>query len=80
MTAEEAETYHTAQIETFAGTNADMVSAFTMTYGDEAIGIVNAARKVNLPVVISFTVETDGKLPSGENLKDAIEKVDEGNG
>lgn len=30
-----------------------------------------------MPVVILFIVETDGKLPSGQTLKDAIETVDE---
>ncbi|WP_247236128.1 homocysteine S-methyltransferase family protein [Telluribacter sp. SYSU D00476] len=77
MTAEEAETYHTAQIAVFADTSVDMVSAITMNYVEEAIGIVRAANANNLPVVISFTVETDGKLPTGMRLKDAIEQVDQ---
>ncbi len=77
MTVDEAEVYHGPQIETFAGTEADMVSALTMTYSDEAIGIGRAAQKNAIPVVISFTVETDGRLPSGESLQQAIERVDE---
>jgi S-methylmethionine-dependent homocysteine/selenocysteine methylase len=76
MSEEEAERYHAAQIETFRETDADMVSALTMTHTEEAIGLTRAARSEGMPVVISFTVETDGKLPSGEILKDAIEKVD----
>jgi len=76
MTADEAAAYHSAQIGTFAGTGADLVTAITMTYADEALGIVLAARDADLPVVISFTVETDGKLPSGQSLGDAIEEVD----
>ena len=44
MSAEEAEAYHAPQIATFAGTEADLVSALTMTYANEAIGIVRAAR------------------------------------
>jgi homocysteine S-methyltransferase len=78
MTAEEAEAYHAQQIETFAGTAADLVTAITMTYVDEAIGIVRAARAAGIPVVISFTVETDGRLPSGQPLREAIEEVDAG--
>jgi S-methylmethionine-dependent homocysteine/selenocysteine methylase len=76
MNAEEAEAYHAAQIGTFAGTAADLVTAITMTYVDEAVGVVRAARAAGIPVVISFTVETDGRLPSGQPLREAIEEVD----
>lgn len=76
MTAEEAEKYHTPQISAFSHTEADVVTAFTINYVEEAIGIVRAAKSAGMPVVISFTVETDGKLPSGDTLKDAIEAVD----
>ena len=59
-----------------------MVTAITMTYADEAIGVTRAAQQAGLPVVISFTLETDGRLPSGQSLADAIEQVDRetGNG
>lgn len=73
---EEAEHYHRTQIETFSETNADLVTALTLTYAKEAIGLARAAKAAAMPVVISFTVETDGKLPSGQTLKDAIEEVD----
>jgi S-methylmethionine-dependent homocysteine/selenocysteine methylase len=76
MTAGEAEAYHGEQIGTFAGTAAEMVSAITMTYVDEAVGIARAAQAAGLPAVISFTVETDGRLPSGQPLGAAIEQVD----
>ena len=76
MSAEEAEAYHAVQIGTFAETAADLVTAITMTYADEAVGVVRAAQAVGLPVVISFTVETDGRLPSGQPLREAIEEVD----
>ena len=76
MDEAEAERYHCAQIETFRDTEADMVSAITMTYSAEAIGIARAATSCSLPVVISFTVEVDGRLPSGETLAEAIEGVD----
>ena len=77
MSAQEAEAYHWAQIETFAISAADMVTAITMNYVEEAIGIARAAQRANIPVVISFTVETDGNLPTGQSLKSAIERVDE---
>ena len=76
MTAAEAAEYHDAQIASFAATSADMICAITMTYAEEAIGIVNAATQHGMPAVIGFTTETDGRLPSGQSLRDAIEQVD----
>jgi len=76
MTAHEAEQYHREQISVFSDTDADMVSAYTLNYPDEAIGIARAARAANIPAVISFTVETDGRLPSGDELAAAIDLVD----
>ena len=76
MTTEEAEAYHAAQVHTFAGTAADLVTAITMTYTEEATGVAQLARAAQIPAVISFTTETDGKLPSGQDLQEAIETVD----
>ena len=73
MTADAAELYHAHQVEVFANTQADMVSAITMTYPEEAIGIARAAAKAGIPAAISFTVETDGRLPTGASLREAIE-------
>jgi S-methylmethionine-dependent homocysteine/selenocysteine methylase len=80
MSAEEAQAYHNAQIKAFAETAVDQVTAITMTNVPEAIGVTRAAQAVGLPVVISFTVETDGRLPSGETLKQAIDSVDAATG
>ncbi len=76
MSADEAERYHRPQIETLSDTAADLISALTLTYPAEAVGIVRAARRAEMPVVISFTVETDGRLPDGTPLREAIERVD----
>ena len=76
MSAPEAAAYHGLQARAFAEAGAAMMTAVTMTYVDEAIGVVSAAGAVGLPVVISFTVETNGTLPSGEALGDAITRVD----
>ena len=76
MSEHEAERYHLPQIEAFRETDADMVSAVTINYSAEASGIVFAARVCGLPAAISFTVETDGRLPSGEDLGEAIKRVD----
>jgi len=77
MTAEAARAYHRPQITTFADTQADLITAMTLTYPDEAIGIAQAARDLEMPVVLSFTVETDGNLPDGSTLAAAIARVDE---
>ena len=74
MSAAEAESYHADQARSLAG--ADMIAAITMTYADEAIGIARAAAAAGVPCAISFTVETDGRLPSGQALGDAIDQVD----
>jgi homocysteine S-methyltransferase len=76
MSAREAEQYHAVQLRVLADTAADLASAVTITYADEAIGIVRAAEKAGLPCAISFTLETDGKLPSGQTLWSAIDRVD----
>ena len=76
MSAEEAADYHSLQARAFAEAGAQMMSAVTMTYAEEAIGVTDAATAVGLPVVVSFTVETDGRLPSGQSLAEAIEQVD----
>jgi homocysteine S-methyltransferase len=76
LTADETYAYHRPQVDTFAMTAVDFVNALTITYAAEAIGIAQAAQAAELPVAISFTLETDGRLPSGQPLSEAIEEVD----
>ena len=76
LAADAAESYHQAQISTFAETAAGMVTACTIPYAAEAVGIVRAASNAGLPAAISFTLETDGRLPSGQPLGEAIAQVD----
>lgn len=77
MTIAEAKEYHQPQIEIFRDNDADMVAALTINYVEEAIGITLAAQACGMPVAISFTVETDGKLPTGQTLEEAITQVDQ---
>ena len=77
MDVEQAKNYHQEQITTFHLAEVDMISGITMTYAEEAIGIVKAAESLQIPSVISFTLETNGRLPSGQLLKEAIQQVDE---
>ncbi len=80
MSEEDAQRYHSLQVEVFSETEADMVSAITMTNVNEAIGLARAAAAAGMPAAISFTVETDGRLPTGQPLKDAIVQVDAATG
>lgn len=76
MDADEYETYHAAQIASFEAAGADMVAAYTMNNINEAIGIARAAKRLGMPCMIAFTVETDGRLVTGRTLKEAIETTD----
>ncbi|MEP4806275.1 MAG: homocysteine S-methyltransferase family protein [Hyphomicrobiales bacterium] len=76
LTPESAEAYHSEQIETFKAAGADIVTALTLNTTDEAIGIAKASAQAGIPSVISFTIEKDRRLRSGETLKQAVEMVD----
>lgn len=76
MSEGEAETYHALQVRAFAEAGADMVTAITMTNTSESIGIARAALQAGMPVALSFTLEIDGKLPTGQTLAEAIGLVD----
>ena len=72
----EAAAYHRPQLASFAAAGADLAAAYTMTGPDEALGIATAANELRLPIAISFTVETDGRLPDDTSLAAAIQQVD----
>jgi homocysteine S-methyltransferase len=80
MTPKEAADYHSWQIGIFRAENVDCVSAFTLTNINEALGVARAAKRADVPCVISFTLEIDGRLPTGEPLGEAIEIVDQETG
>ena len=73
---DEAADYHRPQVEAFARAGADLVAAYTLTGAEEGMGIARAARAAGVPVLVGFTVETDGRLPDGTTLADAIARVD----
>jgi len=80
MNPSQALDHHRAQVSDLAAAGADLVTAFTFSYVDEAIGFVTAAAEVGIASVVGFTVETDGRLPSGMALGEAIEAVDDATG
>jgi S-methylmethionine-dependent homocysteine/selenocysteine methylase len=77
MSARQAEEFHLDQISTFAASAADMICAITMNYVEEGLGIARAARNMAMPVALSFTVETDGRLPTGDSLQVAVDQIDD---
>lgn len=77
MSADQAEDYHSHQIGIFNDTAADMVTALTLNYINEAVGLARAAKAAKIPAAIAFTVETNGHLPSGDSLQQAIETVEQ---
>jgi S-methylmethionine-dependent homocysteine/selenocysteine methylase len=77
MDADEAERYHAVQIRTFVDAGCTQATALTLTYPEEGIGITRAAKAAGIPIVVGFTVETDGRLPSGHSIEDAILSVDD---
>jgi S-methylmethionine-dependent homocysteine/selenocysteine methylase len=76
MTADEAAEYHDWQIGVLHDAGVERVTALTLSYPEEAVGIVQAAAARGVPVVPSFTVETDGRLPDGTTIAGAVEQVD----
>lgn len=80
MSIEQATTYHSEQMKILSQTEADFVGGFTICYAEEAAGIVRAGQQYDIPVAISFTIETDGRLPTGQPVGEAIQLVDEATG
>jgi homocysteine S-methyltransferase len=80
LTAAQALEYHRTQLATLAGAGVDQFCALTLTHAEEAIGLTRAAAETGTPIVISFTVETDGRLPSGMSIGEAIDTVDNATG
>jgi S-methylmethionine-dependent homocysteine/selenocysteine methylase len=80
MTADDSESYHSLQIGVLAEEGVDIITFYTANYPEEAIGVARAAHKVGKKSLISFTVETDGRLPDGCTLEDAIKMIDKATG
>lgn len=80
MTGEQATEYHAWQVGVLRDAGVKRITALTLSYPEEAIGVVQAAAALGVPVVAGFTVETDGRLPTGTTVADAIEQVDEATG
>jgi S-methylmethionine-dependent homocysteine/selenocysteine methylase len=78
--AEEFQSYHAWQVGEIRDAGADLFTAITMTSINEGLGVARAAQAADIPCVVSFTLETDGRLPTGEGLAEAIRAVDTATG
>src|SRR5262249_464766 len=78
MDSEQAERYHSSQLHALADAGCVQAAALTLSYPEEAIGIAQAATPAGIPIVISFTVETAGRLPCGDSIEQATGAVDKG--
>lgn len=76
ITTDEAEEYHSVQMETLKSLDVDMVWAATLNNVPEAVGISRAAARHGLPVCVSFTLTSDHVLRSGPTLREAVEATD----
>lgn len=76
VTQASAEAYHTTQIENLARSGVDLVQAMTFTSPDEAIGLIRAARRHALPVVVSFMLDGAHSGEGQASFRETIEQVD----
>ena len=76
ITADEAQDYHSVQLETLKSANVDLASALTFNSVAEAIGVARAAADIGIPLSISFVLNSESNLGSGHSLQDAITTVD----
>lgn len=76
MSVEESRDYHSVQVQTLKTAKVDLITAMTFNAIDEAIGVVEACRAADIPVSISFSLDSSHHLNTGPSLKDAIAQVD----
>jgi S-methylmethionine-dependent homocysteine/selenocysteine methylase len=76
MSGDQAADYHRWQVDVLREAGVQRVTALTLSYPEEAIGVVQAAAAAGVPVVVSFTVETNGRLPDDTSVSEAVERVD----
>jgi homocysteine S-methyltransferase len=76
ITENEAQDYHSVQLETLKSTDIDLVSALTFNSIPESIGVARAAADLNIPLCISLSLDSSSKLNTGPTLGEAIETID----
>ena len=76
-TVEESEEYHSVQVKTRKEAAVDLAWAVMFNNPAEAIGVVQAARRIGLPVAESFSLDALHRLSSGVPVAGGIAIVDE---
>jgi len=76
ITENEAEDYHSVQLETLKKAGVDLALALTFNNIPESIGVARAAAKIGVPLGISLTLDSTSKLNSGQRLIEAITTID----
>lgn len=71
-----AQENYRSQVHVLAQEGVDMLSIMTVTNLNEAIAAVTVAREFNLPIHVSFSIETNGRLQGGRTVDDVIREVD----
>jgi homocysteine S-methyltransferase len=76
ITENEAEDYHSVQLETLKKADVDLAHALTFNNIPESIGVARAAAKIGVPLGISLRLDSSSKLNSGPSLVEAITAID----
>lgn len=76
LSKEEAEGFHSWQIDAFKQSKIDFLFASLMPTLDETLGMAAAIEKSGLPYIISFMIRENGTITDGNSIHDAIYTVD----
>jgi len=76
ITSVEAEDYHAVQLATLKAAKVDFACALTFNNTPEAIGVARAATTIGVPLTVSLTVNSNGRLKSGPTVAEAVKSID----
>lgn len=76
LSEEDAYNFHKWTAEHFLKAEVDFLYAGIMPSLPEAAGLAKAASDMNLPYIISFTIQGNGMLIDGTSISDAIQYID----
>lgn len=77
LSERDAYVFHKWTAEQFEKAGADFLYAGIMPTLPEAAGMAKALESTDLPYIISFTIQEDGRLIDGTRITDAIRYIDE---
>ena len=77
LTTAKAHSFHSWQADRLAAAGADFLYAGIMPALEEAKGMAMAMGNTRLPYLISFTIQSNGRLIDGTSIHDAIASIDD---